>query len=189
MILGGVKDTKYFLGKSKQKVFLKKVSKIDMGLKRQTRCLKHKKQRKHTHKRKKGGVNNNQYNDRRSNLINILHDMINELQQRIESGEENIDVMEYIDQLQGPLMDEAIHIDHYYENNDMEHIVNEQMNTVHQMLGMFNPNPNMLINNDKTVTIQGNNRSNNEFNNNSNRGSVNNNIISVYKGTGGKKKI
>lgn len=177
MILGGARDTKDFLKKS---------AKVDMGSKKQTRRLKHKRQKRHTRKRRIGGLNiNNQFDDRRGDLINTLQDLIDNLQERINNGEEDIDEMEYIDQLQGHLMDEAVIIDTHYGNHDMEDIVNQRMQDVREILGLFNPEGNMNIENNASTIIFNNrtNRNNNTNNNNTN------NAISIYNNNNNRKKL
>ena len=140
-------------------------------------------------RRRKGGVNNgnlnNQFEDRRGELVNQSQNILDDLQNEIRNILQQIDIMIYVNRLQD-LLDEAEQIDQHFGGHDMEDMINQRLQDVHQMLNLHNPNPeHMMLNNNNntasTVTIR---KGNNNMNNNNNNNNNNQNMLSVY---GGKK--
>jgi hypothetical protein len=152
------------------------------------RTVRRKNQRKVT-RRRKGGVNNgnlnNEFEDRRGDLVNQSQDIIDELQNEIRSILQQINETNYIDRLQN-LLDEAEEIDQHFGGHEMEDMINQRLQDIHHILGLYNPNPQPMAqpmipnnnNNNSTVTL-GNNMNMNMNNNN------NKSVISVYRA--GKK--
>lgn len=139
------------------------------------RQTKRKTSRSRAHRRKtirhrKGGRlnNNNNFEDRRDNLINTLQDIMD----RAEQGQEqpNVDEMTFIDEIRA-YENEADAIDAHFDNHDMQDMLNQRIEDVMHIFGLVNPNGNMNINNNNanTVTLPNHNRNRNNNNNNNNR--------------------
>ncbi len=132
------------------------------------------------YKNKKGGVNNqnNIFDDRRSELINRLQDIINNIDLQT-------DPFNYIDEIR-ELREEAQEIDDHYENDDMRQQLLQRIQDIHNMYEMdyLNGNAERILNdnnNNNTATLP----SPNNGNNSNNGSNSNNDGISVM----GKKII
>jgi hypothetical protein len=137
---------------------------------------KRKTSRRRIHKRRtirhrKGGRlnqpnNNNAFDDRRSNLINALQDIIDQAEQA--SQQQNVDAMTFVNEIRA-YENEADAIDAHYNNNDMEDMLNQRIEDVMHIFGLINQNGNMNVNNNNnanTIPLPNYNRINNNNNNN-----------------------
>lgn len=97
-------------------------------------------------RRKKGGVNNDEFIERRDNLINTLQDIMDSIDERVQAG--NVDEMTFVDEIRA-FEAEADIIDNHFGNHDMEDMLNQRIEDVMIIFGLINPNNN----NNNTISI------------------------------------
>jgi hypothetical protein len=151
MILGGAKDINslYLIGMVRKTYRRRKQTKRKTSRRRKT--IRH----------RKGGRNarqNNEFDDRRADLINTLQDIIDRAEQA--QGQPNANEMTFVDEIRA-FEDEADEIDNYFGNNDMEEMLNQRIGDIMIIFGLANPNGNVNNNNNETITLPNYNRNNN----------------------------
>jgi hypothetical protein len=124
--------------------------------------------RRKTAHRRRGGVNNNNNNaqfqlelvamiDRRDGLINDLQDIID---RAIESqGQNNVNEMTFVDEIRA-FEPEADMIDNFFNNHEIENMLNQRIEDIMNIFGLINLNNN----NNETITLPNYNRNNNNNN-------------------------
>ena len=118
---------------------------------------------------------NDEFDDRRIELINTLTDIII----RAETTP-NIGYVEFMTDIEA-LRQEALDIDAYFGNDDMEQLINQRIHDIIDIFGLENnANFNMNNNNNNNATVRNNNarsiKSNNNNNNNNNKRNRNMNV-------------
>lgn len=127
-----------------------------------------------TRRHKRGGSNNvntnDEFEERRINLINNLQNIIDSIEPRMRA-QPLINITLFINEIR-EFEREADDIDHYFGNNDMEEMLNQRIEDIMAMWGYDMNINNNNNNNNNTLTIISNRRINNNKNNN--------NDMSVY---------
>jgi hypothetical protein len=137
-----------------------------------TRKIKHQLKRKSTRRKinkKRGG--NTSFEEKRALLIGNLQNYLDNLQERINGGEDldEEDVSEEINSY----MNEADEIDTHFGNHEMEDLINDTLDQAMEILNMIQTNNmNEIMN---ILSINGNNQNNNQNNSNTIINNNNNN--------------